>query len=188
MSTFCRYVGVPLVRLNGWAGKRPTPTKLIEFPFPQLLCIILTPKIARNIMQDFLPFLQHHWLLTSAFGAVLVLVMLVEYLKNRGNTHHLSPSKAIHLINHENATVIDIRSQEAYTSGHIVGSLSIPANELTKKIDKFKAQPIIIVCATGAESARIVSTLKPKEVGPTYVLSGGIRAWKEAEMPLIKGL
>ncbi len=137
-------------------------------------------------MEDVILFLQSNWLLTSAFGGILILLMLLEFLKNRHNTHHLNPARAVQLINHENAAIIDIRNSEAFNAGHIVGAISAPINELPKKIEKFKTQPIILVCATGVESARIATTYK-QNPSPIYILAGGIRAWKEADLPLVKG-
>ena len=55
-----------------------------------------------------------------------------------------------------------------------------------KKIEKFKSQPIVIICATGADSPAAASLLAEQGF-QTCMLNGGIRAWREAEMPLIKG-
>jgi rhodanese-related sulfurtransferase len=140
-------------------------------------------------MQEILNFLQHHWQLTSALIVILLLLMLMEFLKKSKGTN-LSPVDTINLINHENAAVIDIRSSDAYLNGHIIGSISIPLHELNdkiKKIEKFKAQPIVIVCATGKDSTQAMRILTGKGFARIYTLQGGIQAWKMNEMPLTKG-
>lgn len=139
-------------------------------------------------MQDFFLFIQNHWILSTAFVVVVVLLVILEFIKLRSSASQLSPLQATQLINHQNAVVIDIRAHDVFSAGHIIGAHSIPANELTKnkKIEKFKSQPLIIVCNTGQESARIAETLNQQGYN-AKVLANGIRSWREADMPLIKG-
>lgn len=141
-------------------------------------------------MQDILLFLQAHWQLTSALVIVLALLVIVEFIKGAQKTSQLSTTRATTLINHQNAIVVDVRSTDAYANGHIISALSLPLsdfNDKLKKIEPFKSQPIIVVCATGNDAAQAAKTLKQRAFTEVYVLAGGIRAWKEAGMPLIKG-
>ena len=55
-----------------------------------------------------------------------------------------------------------------------------------KKLEKFKSSPIIVTCATGIESPAAAASLV-KHGFDAKVLSGGLRGWKEAELPLVKG-
>jgi rhodanese-related sulfurtransferase len=153
------------------------------------MCIICGSKREKR-MQDIWVFLQHHLLMTIASVIILLLLIIVEFLKNRKATTDLSPLEAIQLINHENATIVDIRSSDAYASGHILGSISIPSRDLNdkiKKIEKFKVQPVILVCAMGKESHQAMQTLTNKGFTRVYSLHGGIQTWKTNEMPLTKG-
>lgn len=139
-------------------------------------------------MQDFLQFIQQHWALSAALVVVLVLLIIVEFIKLKCGAIRISPAQAIQLINRENAMVVDIRSPEAFVTGHIVDAISLPYPELEKKykkLEKFKSQPIVITCATGLESPRAAELLM-KYGFKTHVLNGGIRGWKDAEMPLVK--
>lgn len=139
-------------------------------------------------MQDVIVFVQHHWLLSLSIVIILVLLMILEFIKQRRNMLQLSPSQLVQRINHENAQVVDIRSADAYQKGHIIDAISIPIEELStklKKIEKFKSRPIVIVCGTGNESGKAAESLKNQGFN-TYILAGGIRAWQTADMPLIK--
>jgi rhodanese-related sulfurtransferase len=83
---------------------------------------------------------------------------------------------------------VDIRASSLYSDGHIIGSVSLPLSDLKEKIsklDKFKTQPIVIACASGVESSRASDLLKDKGFD-VRILSGGIRAWTEASLPLVK--
>lgn len=139
-------------------------------------------------MQDITAFIQNHWLLSTSVLIILLLLVLVEFIKQKQGATQLSPSKVIHLINRENATVIDIRDAEAYAAGHIVESISIPASELKnklKKLDKLKSTPIVLVCTAGIEAPKAAIALQ-KEGFDVHILAGGIRAWKAADLPLVK--
>ena len=140
-------------------------------------------------MQDIILFMQHHLLLVAAFAAVLFLLFILEFIKIKRGTQSLGPAEAVRLINHEKAVIVDVRSYEAYLTGHIVNSVSLPLNEIKdkiKKIEKFKSQPIVVVCGTGVEASR-AATLLTQQGFQAQVLAGGIRAWRDAEMPLVKG-
>ncbi|MCC2667053.1 MAG: glpE 2 [Gammaproteobacteria bacterium] len=140
-------------------------------------------------MQEIFLFLEHHLALVIALIVILILLAIFEYIKSKKSAAYLSPAVATQMINHQNAVVLDIRSREAYTAGHIVNAISIPMAELEthyKKLGPSKAQPIIILCSTGQESARAAELLTRNGFS-TFILTGGIRGWKEAEMPLVKG-
>lgn len=141
-------------------------------------------------MQEFVLFIQQHWELNLALVVIIALLLLVEFLKQKHGAGRLTPAHATRLINHNDAVVIDIRNSEAYASGHIVDSISLPMADIeTKfnKIEKLKAQPIILVCATGIDSPRAAALLTKKGFLSVNLLTNGIRAWRDAEMPLIKG-
>ena len=141
-------------------------------------------------MQDIVLFMQHHLALVAIFAIVLTLLFVVELIKFKRGASRLTPAQATQLINHSNAVVVDVRNHEAYLSGHIVNAISVPLSELNnkiKKIEKFKAQPMIVVCGTGIEAAKTANLLAQQGFLQTQVLSGGIRAWRDAELPLVKG-
>jgi rhodanese-related sulfurtransferase len=140
-------------------------------------------------MQDILSFLQNHWMLTGALVIIFVLLLSVEFIRQRQGARRVSPVEATQLINRQDAVVVDLRPADVFNAGHIVGSISIPFVELEnkfKKLEKFKNKPIILVCATGLESARATTELMKKGL-PALILAGGIRGWREADMPLTKG-
>lgn len=140
-------------------------------------------------MRDIFLFLQNHWVLVSAVLFIMFLLMLVEMLRAQRGASRLSPQLATQLMNHKNAVVIDLRSTEAYREGHIVDSISIPFADLetkNKKLEKYKSQPLILVCANGLDSQRAANQLMKQGLTP-MILAGGIRSWRDADMPLVKG-
>lgn len=139
-------------------------------------------------MQDIMTFLQTHWALSTALIVVLLLLILIELIKQKRGGMRLSPAQVTRLINHENAVIIDVRNSDAYAKGHIIGAISIPLKDLNdknKKIEKYKSQPIVLVCGTGAESLNAVPLLA-KQGFNVSLLQGGLRAWQDANLPIIK--
>lgn len=139
-------------------------------------------------MQDVLAFLQLHWLLSVTLVITLLLLILIEYIKQKSGAIRVSPAQLTQLVNHKNAVIVDVRDANTFLNGHIVGSISLPLKNLEdkfKKIEKLRAQPIVLVCGTGVESNRVVTPLQKKGF-TVYLLEGGINAWKAAEMPLVK--
>jgi len=139
-------------------------------------------------MQDFTVFIANHMGLFYGLGAILIALMFIEYLRNKRSNFHVGPSEAVQLINRHNAVVIDVRPNDTYNKGHIVDSVCIPAHELTdspKKLGKYKGKPVILVCNTGMQTQKIAASLK-KQGYTAFSLSGGMRAWSDAQLPLVK--
>ena len=139
-------------------------------------------------MQDITVFIQNHLLLSLVLVIALILLIIIEFVKQNSGATRLTPRRATHLINHMDAVIVDIRDSEAFNKGHIVNAINLPSKEIEQKIqkiDKFKSQPVILVCATGVESQRAFMTLQKKGFN-VQVLDGGMRAWREAEMPVVK--
>lgn len=83
--------------------------------------------------------------------------------------------------------LIDVRSAAVYESGHIEGSVNIPAVALAHK--KFGAQKTIILVddSLGQKTAReAADTLIKNGHERVSVLEGGIVAWKTEALPLVE--
>ena len=96
---------------------------------------------------------------------------------------------ALQLINHKNALVLDVREEVEYKQGHILNSKLIPVGKLSERIgelEKFKEQPIVVVCRSGLRSASACATLGKRGFTQAYNLTGGVMAWQKANLPLKK--
>jgi phage shock protein E len=71
------------------------------------------------------------------------------------------------------ALIVDVRSKDEYSRGHIKGSFHIPLDQLSSNLKKFKSkeQVIITCCASGMRSASGRSILK--QAGYQQVYNGG---------------
>lgn len=102
----------------------------------------------------------------------------------------LTPGRAVQLINQEKAVVIDVRETEEFGAGtRVAGARNIPLGELEAKLPsavKNKALPVILVCPTGGRANRALPVVKKLGYEKAQVLAGGLKAWKEANLPLDK--
>jgi rhodanese-related sulfurtransferase len=58
--------------------------------------------------------------------------------------------------------------------------------ESTGDLPKNKALPLVVVCATGARASRAVGTLHKLGFANARPLAGGLKAWREANLPVEK--
>ena len=111
-------------------------------------------------MQEYLDFAARNPLLTAAW---LGLAGTLVYTTVRAR---LSPVKTVNnhtatlLINRENATVVDIRSQEEFAKGHLAGAQHLPLTQIQSNnlgpVEKHKDAPIIVVCESGIDRKSVV--------------------------------
>jgi rhodanese-related sulfurtransferase len=108
--------------------------------------------------------------------------------KNTGGSTRVSPSEAVQLINREKAVLIDVSDAAEFASSHAIGAKSVPlaALEASNDLPKNKTLPVVLVCATGSRAARAVPVLKKRGFEKAHVLAGGLRAWREANLPVEK--
>lgn len=138
----------------------------------------------------FTQFLQNHMFLTSLFVGLSVLLIYTEIQIRNRRYNEVKPSEAINLINHQNAVVIDVRSDKEFEQGHIINALNIPLDKLeqsSKKLSKYKDKAIIIYCRTGQTSQRACKQLEKDNFSKIHNLRGGLLSWERDSLPLSSG-
>jgi rhodanese-related sulfurtransferase len=100
----------------------------------------------------------------------------------------VSTAEAVQLINRERAVLIDVSEPAEYAAGHAGGSKNVPLAKLesTGDLPKNKALPLVVVCATGARASRAVGILHKLGFANARPLVGGLKAWREANLPVEK--
>ena len=115
--------------------------------------------------------------------------MLVWPLIKGASSGSLSAAGAVQLINREKAVVIDVNEVEEFAAAHMGGARNIPLAQLEDKLPstvKNKTLPLILVCASGARANRALATAKKLGYEQAQVLAGGLKGWKDANLPLEK--
>jgi len=101
----------------------------------------------------------------------------------------VTPAQATHLINREDALVIDVREANEFASGHVLGAKNVPLARMeTAGADfmKKKDRPVIVYCDGGDRSGKALGLLKKQGFMHAANLSGGIKAWQDAGLPVEK--
>lgn len=132
-------------------------------------------------------FIQHHPILVGLFLAFLLTFMIFELRARLRAGVKLSPQAVIAMVNRENALLLDIRSADKFKQGHIIHAKNTAqdkAEELLKQLKISQESPIVMVCQRGISAALVGERLKKQGFTRVYVLSGGIEAWTQAQLPL----
>lgn len=72
----------------------------------------------------------------------------------------------------QGAVIVDVRTVEEFSEGHVPGSVNIPLNQLQAKIQELKKDDKIVVCCrSGNRSGQAMHFLQAQ--GFTAVINGG---------------
>jgi len=145
-------------------------------------------------MNDILPripqFIAHHPLLIAAFVVIVLALIGLEGTRRFRGFKELTPAGLTQLINRHEALVIDISAQADFEKAHVPGSRHIAPSQFdpeNKLLTSAKALPVVVVCRNGQASGDAARRLKKAGFEHVYWLDGGIAAWQQAELPLVKG-
>ncbi|HQR50873.1 MAG TPA: rhodanese-like domain-containing protein [Methylophilaceae bacterium] len=131
---------------------------------------------------------QNLWLIGLAIGSAAMLVWPMLRRGAAGATD-VSPSEAVLLLNRENALMLDVRNEAEFATGHIAEASNIPLSQLEERLAelaRYKDQPLLVNCQGGVRSANACAMLKKGGFTRVYNLKGGINAWTQANMPVIR--
>jgi rhodanese-related sulfurtransferase len=132
-------------------------------------------------------FIIDNWYLILV-AAVSGAMLLWPLLRGAG-AGSLGAAAAVQLINREKAVVVDVCETDEFAAGHVGGARNIPLGELEQRLPetvKNKTLPLILVCATGARANRAVGIAKKLGYEQAQALAGGLKAWKDANLPVEK--
>lgn len=79
------------------------------------------------------------------------------------------------------ALILDVRSAEEFSKGHIDRAVNIPAPELrTRYAELDKDKPVAVICSTGIRSGMACSILKMNGFKKVYNVTGGMTGYSAA--------
>jgi rhodanese-related sulfurtransferase len=140
-------------------------------------------------MDKVLEFTSSHTLLVLALMISFFVVVFTELRRKASGLVNIEAIEAVSLINND-AVVIDLRSVDAFSKGHIVNAKNIPSDELESKmssLEALKSKPIVAVCDAGITSTKAVNSLRQAGYDSVYGLKGGMSGWSQAGLPVVTG-
>lgn len=137
-------------------------------------------------MDQFFEFVANHWILSTLFVVLLVLLLTTE---SRKAGKSLSNQELVMLLNKDQAVVVDLRDKKEFGEGHITGSINIPFANLKDRaveLQKYKDKQIVLVDKMGQHTGLAGKILRAAGYQDIRRLAGGVTEWRNANMPLVK--
>lgn len=141
-------------------------------------------------LDELLAFASRHPYLSLALVGLTIAIVYTEIARLTRGYQALRPAELTSMINRENALVIDLSPSKDFEKGHIAGSKSVQPGQFdpeSKLLSNAKSLPVVVVCRTGQGSGDAARRLKKAGFAHVYWLDGGIAAWQQADLPLVKG-
>lgn len=135
-------------------------------------------------------FISNHFILASVFLLVVFLLISQEFQHFSRKYKSINPAELTRLVNRDNALLVDVSGQSEFEAGHIAGSKHVAMAQFdpdNKDLAKVRELPVVIVCKTGQVSAQACDRLTKAGFGKVHWLDGGLSAWANADLPLMKG-
>jgi rhodanese-related sulfurtransferase len=92
-------------------------------------------------------------------------------------------------MNRDKGVVVDVCSAAEFAASHVKGAVNVPLDELEGRLGqavKNKNTPLIMSCASGVRSKRAQAIAQKLGYVQVHSLQGGLKAWKEANLPVAK--
>ena len=142
-------------------------------------------------MQEIMQFIGRNPILCLAWIALFGAVLFTTFKGVMSKVKVISRGEATHLINKEDAVVVDLRQRDDFRKGHIAGAVNLLPNEIKAnnvgELDKHKSTPVIVVDATGMQSQTPANELVKAGFEKVFVLKDGISGWMGENLPLVRG-
>ena len=141
-------------------------------------------------VEELLAFAGRHLYLSMALVGLTVALVFTEIGRLFRGYTALRPGELTGLINRDNALVVDLSTTGEFEKGHIAGSRSVALSQFdpeSKLLAKARELPVVVVCRNGQASSAAAKRLKKAGFSKVHWLDGGVQAWQQADLPLVKG-
>ena len=139
-------------------------------------------------MNDLISFAQQHLTMVVAWCSLLLAIVVTEWLNKQQKAPQVSPQSLVELMNNQSVKVIDIRNNQTFRQGHILNSKNIPWQNQDEKVYKtLQNEPFVLICQQAQTASQLAEKLKKQGFTQVQVLAGGISAWQQNNLPLVKG-
>jgi rhodanese-related sulfurtransferase len=132
-------------------------------------------------------FIEKNWILILAFVASGVMLLWPYVQKLLSTVKEIGTLNVTQLINHENAVLLDLRETADFAGGKLPNAIHIPLSQLQDRgaeLAKLTARPVVVYGERGQRAGKAAAALAKLGFASIYQLQGGLKAWKDAGLPL----
>ncbi len=120
--------------------------------------------------------------------AVIAVLVMIARKASKGITI-ISVHNVKDLLKENDLLILDVRSTEEFSAGHLRGSKNIPVQSLSLKIASllgWKDKKVLVYCHSGGRSMAASQMLKKSGFTKIYNMAGGVSAWVGVGNKLVK--
>ena len=129
-------------------------------------------------------------MLVMIFVGLTLAIVYTEFSRLTSGFKAVDPAGLTALINRQDALLVDVSAAADFEKGHIAGAKNVQMSQFdadNKVLAKVRELPVAVVCRTGTASAEAARKLAKAGFKQVHWLDGGIAAWVQAQLPLVKG-
>ena len=141
-------------------------------------------------LDQMLAFAGEHAMLSLALLGLTLALIYTEVARLFSGFKAVNPASLTALINREDALLVDVSPLGDFEKGHIAGARNVQVSQFdpeNKLLAKVRELPVVVACRSGAASATAAKRLVKAGFKKVYWLEGGVSAWQQANLPLVKG-
>jgi rhodanese-related sulfurtransferase len=87
----------------------------------------------------------------------------------------------------DGAVLVDIRGADEHARARIPGAYLAPFDRLAEAMPETTGRAVIFHCKTGMRTGANAARLGGVVDGPSYIMAGGLDAWRRAGLPVVEG-
>ena len=107
---------------------------------------------------------------------------------NESSMNYLAVNKLERLLKEEGSVLlIDARTSEEFAEGHVPGAINVAIAELAEFAESggnASEGLVVTMCGSAGRGEKAAKILFSHGVGNVLVLQGGLKAWKDAGLPV----
>ena len=110
-------------------------------------------------------------------------------IQSRTQSYEIEVTALYEKIKSKDVIIIDVRTPQEYTQGHLPKAQNIPLQEFNDRIEElsaYKEKEIFLVCASGVRSHTATQTLNQHGFTKAQNVLGGTRGWQAKGYPTDK--
>lgn len=132
-------------------------------------------------------FVHDNWIVIVVMLASGGMLLWQTFARGAGARNEIGTVEATRLINRNDAFLLDLRETSEYEGERLPNALQLPLSQLegrAKELTRYVKRPVIAYGGRANRARLATRALEKLGFGEIFVLKGGLRAWKDAGLPV----